>query len=306
MRYDQLQATGTVTIQEIKFPYLRCNPQWRYPLGYGRPDVLQGPSNAGQAVPAEGAVHCGNLITCAAVVYVYTDTVGQVQNVAVFHAHTGAIPHAELPHQPLYNVHGVPPARIHVVFASSQQATDGNAPRGHIHRAVEDAADGLVAVHQTSGVPLANLMLVTETGPRFGANRAGEVGCMPKLMWRAGSLQQTMLKVAADALTDYARQFRGNRTSIGIFGQVHDLTSGRARITTLTNMLNVAGNDDALLRAMQTFLTGSHSFKDGSLKLAMVRRMHHAFRHQQMAQITPQNAATEGAAILQGIRLGNY
>jgi hypothetical protein len=112
------------------------------------------------------------------------------------------------------------------------------------------------------------------------------------------------------AIGDYAAQFAAGHTTMGFMGGGHNLTKGNARIVNLNIAINGAANDEARLMAVQAFFLGTGSYKAGSLKLLLTRRLDAAFRAGAVvahgAGITTLNAAAQVTDILNGIRAGTY
>jgi hypothetical protein len=103
MLYNQLPQTGHVSIPNpVGGPDLRFTsapgpfaPSYGVPFG----DVpIRQSGRAGRVDIAVGkAVEIPNLLTCAAVISIYTNALGAIQKVSIYHAHTGDIPADELP-----------------------------------------------------------------------------------------------------------------------------------------------------------------------------------------------------------------
>ena len=306
MRYDQINLTAQVSIQNpaggpnVVFPSAPATAAApSYTIGFGQIPVAQNGRPGHLDIPVNGAAFIGNLLTCAAVIYIYTNAMGAIQNVVLYHAHTGDIPANDLPTHNSHNVHNVPVGQIHVVFASSQSMAP-NPSDG-----IQTAADGLIDI-LNAGVPMGNIRVLTGTGGGFGTNGIGEVGMSPLTTWRNGNLQTTIANVAAQALAAYAAQFPPGQTKLGIMGSSHNLANGQARIQTLTTANNNATNDTARVNAVQACLGDAHSFKPGSLKLFVVQQLNVAIRHQPTGGITTMNAQAQGTAIVNGIRNGTY
>jgi hypothetical protein len=303
MLYNQIVHTAQVSIQNpaggpnVVFASAPATTAPTYGLGFGQMPTAQDGHAGHVDVPANGAVQIGNLLTCAAVTYIYTNAMGAVQNVVLYHAHTGFIPANELPTDPSRNVHNVAAGQIHVVFCSSQSM----APNPN--NGIQTAADGLIGI-LNAGVPAGNIRVLTGCGGAFGANSKGEVGMSAVATWSNGNLQTTLVNCANLARAAYAAQFPPGQTKLGLLGSSHNLANGQARIQTLTTGINAAGNDTARLNSLQTFLGDAHSFKPGSLKLFMVQQLNVAIRHQPAGNITPMNAQAQGNAIVSGVRNG--
>jgi hypothetical protein len=75
---------------------------------------------------------------------------------------------------------------------------------------------------------------------------------------------------------------------------------------TLTAAVNGAVNDTGVVQAIRNFLNGPHSYKAGSLKLFVVRRLNFAIRGLAMAGVTPANAQATGQTLLDGILIGSW
>lgn len=310
MLYSQLQQTAQVTIPDpvtrapTNFTSIAVNAAWTYALPFGVQSTLVGPSNFGINVPVGGSAHSMNLLTCAAVIYIYTNGAGGVLNVAFFHAHTGGIGAADSPLAAKYNINNVAAGNIHVVFASSQQMHhDPNS-------GIQTAADGLFRI-RGDGVPAINIRVITGTGTMFGANDQGDVGVTARREWAHaggmnGTLRQRFLAAVQAANGDYQGQFGPNQATIGVFGTGHNKAKGTQRINALTNAINGATNDQGVVNAMRTFLTDtSYSYKAGSLKLFMVQRLQASLPTAPVGPaITAANAQARGATLLSRIEQG--
>jgi hypothetical protein len=304
MLYNQIVLNGQVSIRNpaggpnVVFASALAVTAPSYGLGFGRIPIQQNGHAGHVDVPANGAVQIANLITCAAVTYVYTDLAGAVQDVVLYHAHTGIVSATGLPTHPSHNTRNVHPAQIHVVFTSAESMTPNP------NDGIQTAADGLIAI-LNAGVPAANIRVLTGCGAAFGANWRGEVGMKPLATWSNGNLQTTLVNCANQALAAYTRQFPAGKTTLGFLGSDHDLTTAQARIQTLTAAINNAIDDTARLTALQTFLAAGAN-KAGSLNVFMVQALNFAFRHPPAGNITPINAQVQGTAILNGIRNGAF
>ncbi|NHZ83189.1 hypothetical protein F2P44_28520 [Massilia sp. CCM 8695] len=277
MFYRDLPRVETVKISHVggvvEFSSVPMNFRWHYSMGFGAEDVRQNGREGSLRIRAPGAVHIMNLISCAAVCYVYTDLNGVLLNVSLCHAHTGMIREADLPTAPALNVSGVAPAQIHVVFASSQSskavANDG----------IETAASGLIDLVNLK-IPKQNIIVVTGTGTRFGINYLGEVGAVAgSEVWRGGNLSNVLLEAATAALTLYEAHFAAGVSAIGngcnpwrLGG--HRLSTGNERALRLRAGVTAARTDRERLRVLNDFLNGSGSYKGGSLKRLLVRQLH--------------------------------
>lgn len=302
MRYDQINLNRQVSIPDGAggtevFPSAPASSVGNYSLGFGKKPVIQEGRAGHLDIQPDGAAQIINLLSCAAVVYIYTDVLGNVQNVVLYHAHTGLIPNHELPTDPTHNAHRVSNAQIHVVVASSQSMEDDP------DEGIQTAAYGLIDILQ-AGVPKANVRVLTGTTACFGANVRGEVGIYARATWANGDLQATLTNVAAQALADYETQFGPGQTKLGFLGSGHNLANGRTRIQTFRDTLSAARDDTARLNALETLLQDAHPFKAGSLKLFVVQRLYGAVRNLPITNVTAQNAQHEGNAILNGIRDG--
>jgi hypothetical protein len=310
MRFNLIVPTGRitaihpVTAQQQRFPSTGIADGMWFPVPFTKDPLMLNVSDTGHRITAGTpgrAVFIPNLITCAAAVYVYTNGAGAVQGVAVVHAHTGVIPDEHNPMQPVYNHGGVPAEHVHVVFASSQSMDRANPRAG-----IQTAADGLFTV-LAKGVPLENILIVTGTST-FGANIHGDVGVRHVPAWLNGNvnLRETFVAAVAGAQDDYVAQFPPGVATLGLFGSGHNRALGKQRVTFLKASINAAKSDREVLRAVETFLTGPYSYKDGSLKLFVVRRIYYAVVGLPMANVTPANAREKGSDLLTGIEGGRY
>jgi hypothetical protein len=304
--YHTIPQAGVVTIPNPvtgvnrNFPSTPNNLTWAHSAPFGDAGLMIGTSDTGQVVPAGSYAYAMNLISCAAAIYIYTNGGGVVQGVAFFHAHTGTIPAGFGPMRPAYNVTGATAANTFVVFASSQSMTPN--PRDGI----QTAGRGIFEI-LNDGVPAGNIIIITGTGTRFGADSAGNVGTTTERVWAHGAnLKLTIATAVTAAGVDYAAQFPPLQNTIGIFGSGHNRTTGAQRVVNLNLAVNGAPNDNAAINAVEAFLNGPHSYKAGSLKLFVVRRLNFAIRAVAMATVTPANARATGAALLHGIRQGNF
>jgi hypothetical protein len=132
------------------------------------------------------------------------------------------------------------------------------------------------------------------------------VGSIKEGVWVRGNLSTTFTNAITAAGNDYAAQFPIGRTTMGVLGSGHNSVSGAQRIVALNATVNAAATDTARVTAVQNFLNGPHSYKDGSLKLLVVRRLNFAIRGVAMATITPANAQATGQTLLNGILQGQW
>jgi hypothetical protein len=297
----QVTIPHPVTGVNTNFPSTGAVQPWRYGGGFGTAGQLVGASGTGQVLnPALGGfAHIINLISCAAAVYIYTNGGGVVQNVALFHAHTGDIAAAHGPMSVAYNVTGAVAGNTFVVFASSQEMTPNPA------NGIQTAARGLFQI-LADGVPAGNIIVITGTGTAFGADIHGNVGFARELIWAHGNLANTCAAAIAAAGVDYAGQFPVGADTLGFMGSGHNRANGAQRILTLTNNVNGAANDTGVVQAIRNFLNGPHSYKDGSLKLLVVRRLNLTIRGIAMVNVTPVNAQATGQTLLDGIIQGQW
>lgn len=312
MLYNAIPQAHQVTIDDalgapMNFPSTPATAAMRYALAWGQADAMQNGHAGHIVVPANSAAHIMNLISCAGVAYVYTDGGGAVLNVTLYHSHTGLIPAGDLPHHvtPHYNVNAVPAAQIHVVFASSQSM------HPLLGSSIQSAGQGLVDIVNVSQVPLANIRVITGTGTRWGVNGAGDVGSIPAPRhWANGNLTVALTGATALAIGDYAAQFPPGHTTMGFMGSGHNLTTGNARIANLNVAINGAPDDGGRITAVRAFFLGAGSYKAGSLKLLLARRLDAAFRGgfavPHGVGITTANAAAQVTNILNGITAGIY
>lgn len=306
MRFDQIPQNNQITaLDDAGQPHVFSSTAVENVMVFGVPfgknakplnKSCDGAAITG-ATPGK-ALYIQTLITCAAAVYVYTDGAARVRGVAVYHAHTGMIPAPDGPMKAAYNLEGVPPAHVHVVFASSQSMKEN--PRDGI----QTAASGLFTI-LAAGVPQANIRIVTGTGT-FGANRHGDVGVAPTMVWPDGNLKAVLATAVKNATNDYVLQFPPGMNTQGIFGSGHNKAMGRQRAADLTASIYAARNDRQVLGAVENFLNGSYSYKDGSLKLLLVRRIYRAVRPLAVPNVTSANARATGTDLLSGIAEGRY
>ncbi len=306
MLYTAIPQTEQVTVAKEKgpsytFPSEPFDANWKYDLPFGETVIRNNGRASGDPIPANGAAEILNLLTCAAVTYIYTDNASNVLNTVLYHSHTGMIPKSEFPTVAKYNTNSVPLAQIYVVFASSQSMNLATPSAG-----IQTAADVLVDLLQTVNIPAANIYIITGTGARVGANSEGEIGLCPNRYWSGGNLATTLTNAANDACNDYQAQFTGGQTKIGFMGSTHNKSKSIALINTLSNAFTTAADDTALLTVLQNFMNTGHSFKDGSLKLYLTKRLNTAFRPLHTTAITSVNAKTQCTAIINGIRNGIY
>jgi hypothetical protein len=135
------------------------------------PHAMPAVANVGvdlAAVPGHAA-QINNLLTCACVVYIYTNA-GGVQRVVVYHAHTGIIFPNDLPLGVNFGAPGFAAADVHIVFASSQSMDLALPLNG-----IQTASSGLHAL-LAAGIPAGNIRVLTGCGITFGANEHGDVG----------------------------------------------------------------------------------------------------------------------------------
>jgi hypothetical protein len=276
-----------------------------YRVPYGAPAAVAGRSGTGLNVAAGGYAETMNLLSCAFVVYIYAPaSLGVVQHVAVFHAHSGDIPNGEEPTAVKYNLHNTAVADIHVVFASSQPDNSSN-PK----RSIQTAANGLFTI-LNAGVPQANIRVLTDTGGGFGANSLGEVGTGALPYWSTANLANVLNQTVAAATANYNAQFPPRVTSIGPFGATHNKTEAAGRLQQLTAALNSAQTDSTRIQAMTTFFNGAGSYKAGSLKLMMTQALDTEIRNvaprlpAMPGGITTLNAQQRSTQVFQQIRAG--
>jgi hypothetical protein len=233
------------------------------------------------------------------VIYVYTAP-GNVQSVSIYHAFSGDF---SRDHDPLgtdLNPRGVSPSWVHVVFAS---ATDLDATTAFSE--ISKCAEGVFDLVDRN-IPLANIRLLWDARGEFGANDRGEVGMNAEPYWANGNLAQGLTQAVTDAQAAYNQQFAPGQTKIGPLGSTHDKTKAAVRIAALNGRLNAARHDPDRITAVRDFLEGPHSFKDGSLKLCMVRALWARLRPGAHTAITPATAQREGRNLLTGIEQGTY
>jgi hypothetical protein len=123
MLYNQIVHTAQVSIQNpaggpnVVFASAPATTAPTYGLGFGQMPTAQDGHAGHVDVPANGAVQIGNLLTCAAVTYIYTNAMGAVQNVVLYHAHTGFIQLTNCPPIHLATFTMLPLARFTSSFA---------------------------------------------------------------------------------------------------------------------------------------------------------------------------------------------
>jgi hypothetical protein len=216
--YTAIPQNAVVTIPHpvtgvnTNFPST-MSQNWGYGGNFGAVGQLVSASGTGQVVnPALGGfAHAANLLTCAAAIYIYTNGGGVVQNVALFHAHTGDISAAHGPMSVAYNVTGAAAANTFVVFASSQSMTP-NPTEG-----IQTAADGLFQI-LADGVPAGNIIVVTGTGSAFGADIHGNVGRVKELVWAHGNLAVTCAAAIAAGRRRLCRAIPSRGRHGGLYG----------------------------------------------------------------------------------------
>jgi hypothetical protein len=303
--YHAIPQPGVVTIPDPvtginqNFPSTPNNFTWAHGAPFGDAGLMVGTSGTGQVVPAGSYAYAINLISCAAAIYIYTNG-GGVQGVAFFHAHTGDIPVGYGPMRPAYNVTGAAAANTFVVFASSQSMTPNP------NDGIQTAGSGIFEI-LNDGVPAGNIVIITGTGTRFGADSDGNIGTSTERVWAHGAnLKLTITNAVTAAGVDYAAQFPLGQNTIGVLGSGHNRTTGAQRVVNLNLAVNGAANDNAAINAVEAFLNGPHSYKAGSLKLFVVKRLNLAIRAIAMATVTSANALATAAALLNDVRQGNF
>lgn len=200
MLYNQIPQTQQVTVQHtgtLATQAFSCDsaslarnfrvpwgqqPQWFTTSGAGGVLNAMTPGRAGFAP---------NLISCALCVYIYEHG-GQVQQVALFHAHTGLVPANHSPLDPSYNLLGTNANDIHVVFASSQASTPHSPGSG-----IQTAANGLFTF-LADGIPLGNIRVLLSAST-FGGNIDGDVGLSPGEAFLGADFENAVLHAAAAA-----------------------------------------------------------------------------------------------------------
>jgi hypothetical protein len=247
--------------QDIDCDWAQKARSYEMPAPFTRISV---PQDRGIVVPSGKGAAATGLVTCAAAIYIYTRG-GQVLGTACFHAFSGNINAAQSAVAAVFNVHGTPPDDIHVVFASSLSSNPHSADM------FEHSSDGVFQL-LADNIPLANMRFLINAGFEFGCNSAGDVGGSP--VFNGKEIKRRLRGAAADARRDYVWQFApGTRTMGSIFsGTKHDKTSGENRAAALIRSID--GSDGAgAIRGVRDFLRGPNSFKDGSLKLFLVRQL---------------------------------
>ena len=272
-------------------------PQSRYSTPMGtKPESFR---ERGETVVGAAGAQCAPLIVCAAVIYIYTRG-GEIANVSIYHAFSGDFHDGHRPLGRALNPNAILANDVYVVFASSCPKVASGGSGFTIYNSSAGIFD-LVRM----GIPLANVVLTYDAGGFYGANARGEVGQTPQPTWQGGDLGQRLADAVGDARAAYNAQFPIGETKIGLFGSTHDKTEAAGRLTTLTNALHDAGTDEARLRAIRAVLDGPHSYKDGSLKLLLVRALTARLRPDDRRVITPGNAEAEGARLLREIAAGH-
>jgi hypothetical protein len=272
-------------------------PQSAYPTPIGtKPETYR---ERGQGVIGPKGAQCAPLLVCAAVIYVYTAG-GEVANVSIYHAFSGDFDES---HDPLgldLNPDSIIARDVHVVFASSCSTR----PVGNSGFTVYNSSAGIFDLVDM-GIPPGNIVLTYDTGAFYGANALGEIGQSSRPTWQGGDLGQLLAAAVADARAAYNSQFRVGQTKIGVLGSGHNKNEAATRLTTLVDALDSARGDEGRLRAVRALLDGPHSYKAGSLKLALVRALWANLRPDDGRAITPENAQAEGATLLREIAAGN-
>jgi hypothetical protein len=97
MRYDQIVLTSQVSIPDGDggtevFQSAPASSVGNYSLGFGRKAVVQEGRAGHLDIQPDGAGQIINLLSCAAVIYIYTDGLGTVQIPASFRTTSCPLP----------------------------------------------------------------------------------------------------------------------------------------------------------------------------------------------------------------------
>lgn len=309
MKYDQIPqplninlitpgANGLQAVGGALVAFTACQaaqtPNYGVPMGTV-PQTLPAVAGVGQQVTVATpgrAARSQNLITCALVTYIYTNGGGAIQQVHVYHAHTGFIPAADLPMGANF-VPGFAAANVHVVFATSQDDNPGVPLAG-----VQTASSGLFGI-LASGIPAANIRIVLSTMATYGANLQGDVGRAPEQMFDGNDLPNRILQACMAAGGRAAGhpgalgpgfQLR-NQALQGVLGAQMAAAHGHAR-------------DLALFQALTAFMAPVINYPVNSFDLFFVDELNTQIWGGAALPVNPGNAAARLQATMLAIEVG--
>lgn len=272
-------------------------PNYGVPIGAAPPQMMPHVAGAGPfinlATPGQ-ALQSLNLITCALVVYIYTNGGGVIQHITAYHAHTGSIPANDLPlganFRPGHN-----PNHVHVVFATSQDDHPGQPLMG-----IQTASQGLVDV-LNSGIPANNIKVILGTGTSFGVNLQGDVGRTATPMFVGNDLPARVTVALGTAAARFAQ------AGLGMGPQ----PTAQQRYQLLQQILQIGTGqphgpvrDQTLLNALNAFFAGVLAFPPGSFDLFFVEELEGEIWGAHAQVVNPMNAGQRLQRTRRAIEVG--